>query len=99
MEALHSSTKIDSTQFYIGCAQLRIQGSGGTCGPTIQLPGAYKDTADNIYISNFYYGFHATTFSAPGGPVATCRGGGGGGVAKTATAPNPTAAPIGRSRG
>ena len=56
MEALHSSTKIDQTQFYIGCAQLRIKGPGGKCSPSITLPGAYKDTDTDIYIPNFYYG-------------------------------------------
>jgi cellulase len=77
MEALHSSTKMDSTQFYIGCAQLKITGSGsGNCGPTIQIPGAYKAADTNIYISNFYYGFQPTTFKAPGGPLATCGRGG-----------------------
>ena len=73
MEALHSSTKMDDTQFYVGCAQLKISGSGGgNCGPTLQLPGAYKPADTNIYISNFYYGFKPATFKAPGGPVATC---------------------------
>ncbi|MCJ1440873.1 MAG: hypothetical protein MMC23_001359 [Stictis urceolatum] len=72
MEALHASQTIDQTQFYIGCAQLRITGSGSSCSPKIQLPGAYKDTDPNIYIPNFYYGFDPTTFTAPGGPVATC---------------------------
>jgi len=72
MEALHSSTTKDSTQFYIGCAQLRIKGSGGTCSPSIKLPGAYKDTDSDIYIPNFYYGFEPSNFTAPGGPVATC---------------------------
>lgn len=72
MEALHSSTTINMTQFYIGCAQLHITGSGGTCTPSIELPGAYKDTDTDIYIPDFYYVFNATTFTAPGGPVATC---------------------------
>src|SRR6478735_9195170 len=76
MEALHSSTKMSDTQFYVGCAQLKITGTGtGSCGPTIQLPGAYKPADTNIYISNFYYGFNPATFKAPGGPVATCGGG------------------------
>ncbi|KAL3422063.1 glycoside hydrolase family 61 protein [Phlyctema vagabunda] len=72
MEALHSSQVIDQTQFYIGCAQLRITGLGGSCSPQITLPGAYKDTDPNIYIPDFYYGFVPATFTAPGGPVATC---------------------------
>lgn len=72
METLHAAQTIDATQFYIGCAQLRITGPGGTCSPSITLPGAYKDTDTNIYIPNFYNGFNVATFTAPGGPVATC---------------------------
>ena len=50
----------------------RITGPGGACNPKITLPGAYKDTDTDIYISNFYYGFDPATFTAPGGAVATC---------------------------
>jgi lytic cellulose monooxygenase (C1-hydroxylating) len=79
MEALHSSTKLGETQFYVGCAQLKITGTGaaGSCGPSIQLPGAYKPSDSNIFISNFYYGFEPAPFRAPGGPVASCHAGGG----------------------
>ncbi|KAL9623595.1 MAG: hypothetical protein Q9160_002051 [Pyrenula sp. 1 TL-2023] len=73
MLALHGSTTLNGAQFYIGCAQLRITGSGGSCSPGIQLPGAYKATDANIYIPNFYYGFDPTTYKAPGGNVATCK--------------------------
>ena len=72
METLHAATTLDSTQFYIGCAQLRITGPGGKCSPSIKLPGAYKDSDPNIYIPNYYYGFNVATFTAPGGAVATC---------------------------
>ncbi|RPB03028.1 hypothetical protein L873DRAFT_1801102 [Choiromyces venosus 120613-1] len=71
-EALHSATTQGATQFYIGCVQLRITGEGGFCNPKINLPGAYKATDTDIYIPNFYYGFNSATFTAPGGPVATC---------------------------
>ncbi|KAF3929209.1 Endoglucanase-4 [Arthrobotrys entomopaga] len=77
MEALHGSQTINGTQWYIGCMQLDITGPGGTCSPTYQLPGAYNPTDSNIYISNFYYGFTASTFTAPGSAVATCVPGGG----------------------
>jgi len=94
MEALHSSTKMDDTQFYVGCAQLRITGSGGgNCGPTIQLPGAYKPADTNIYISNFYYGFKPATFKAPGGPVATCGRGVAAPKPTDAAAPAPSSEP------
>ena len=86
MEALHSSTTLGGTQWYIGCAQIKVTGPGGSCNPSIQLPGAYKASDPNIYISDFYYGFNVATFTAPGGPVATCAGGsGGGGAATTST--------------
>ncbi|KAH7399077.1 glycosyl hydrolase family 61-domain-containing protein [Phaeosphaeria sp. MPI-PUGE-AT-0046c] len=99
MLALHSSQNLKGGQFYIGCAQLKISGSGsGTCGPTIELPGAYKAEDKNIYIPNYYNGFDLTTYKAPGGPVASC-GGSSGGAAPTvpepanSTAPSATAKP------
>lgn len=73
MLALHGSQTEGGAQFYIGCAQLRVTGSSsGSCTPTIQLPGAYNATDSDIYIPNFYNGFDATTYKAPGGAVATC---------------------------
>lgn len=62
----------------MGCAQLKITGTGtkGACGPTISLPGAYKESDKNIYIPNFYNGFDASSYKAPGGDVATCGGSG-----------------------
>ena len=62
----------------MGCAQLKITGTGtkGACGPTISLPGAYKESDKNIYIPDFYNGFDASSYKAPGGDVATCGGSG-----------------------
>ncbi|KAF3121066.1 hypothetical protein TWF703_002218 [Orbilia oligospora] len=77
MLALHASQTLDGAQFYIGCMQLKITGPGGNCSPTYKLPGAYKATDNNIYVSDFYYGFVPETYSAPGPAVATCVGGGG----------------------
>lgn len=63
----------------VGCAQLKVTGTGsGSCGPTIKLPGAYNANDKNIYIPNFYNGFDPTTYTAPGGPVASCGGASGG---------------------
>lgn len=78
MLALHGAQTVGGAQFYIACAQLKITGTGkeGACGPTIELPGAYKAEDDNIYIPNVYNGFDATTYKAPGGPVASCGGAG-----------------------
>lgn len=72
MLALHGSQTQGGAQFYIGCMQLRISGSSGSCSPSIKLPGAYKATDTDIYIPNFYNGFDPTTYKAPGGAVATC---------------------------
>ena len=43
---------------YIGCAQLKITGTGsaGSCTPEIQLPGAYNAEDADIYIPNIYNG-------------------------------------------
>lgn len=86
----------------VGCAQLKITGTGseGACGPTISLPGAYKAEDDNIYIPNVYNGFDASTYTAPGGPVASCGGSGnttpapssGSGASNETTPAVPTAA-------
>ncbi|KAH6618859.1 endoglucanase-like protein II [Boeremia exigua] len=76
MLALHGAQTVGGGQFYIGCAQLKITGTGtkGACGPTISLPGAYKAEDPNIYIPNVYNGFDASTYTAPGGPIASCDG-------------------------
>jgi cellulase len=94
MLALHGAQTVGGAQFYIGCAQLKITGTGskGACGPTISLPGAYKAEDDNIYIPNVYNGFDASTYTAPGGPVASCGAGSGGSApATSAPASNGTA--------
>jgi cellulase len=84
MLALHGAQTVGGAQFYIGCAQLKVTGTGSaTCGPTISIPGAYNAEDDNIYIPNVYNGFDASTYKAPGGPVASC-GAGSGSAAPTA---------------
>ncbi|KAK7757155.1 hypothetical protein SLS62_000704 [Diatrype stigma] len=80
MLALHGAQTVGGAQFYIGCAQLKITGTGtGSCTPTISLPGAYNAEDDDIYIPDVYNGFDPTTYTAPGGAVATCGGGSGSG--------------------
>ncbi|KAF2638422.1 hypothetical protein P280DRAFT_471517 [Massarina eburnea CBS 473.64] len=77
MLALHGAQTVGGAQFYIGCAQLKITGTGsGTCSPSIDLPGAYNAEDSDIYIPNIYNGFDATNYTAPGGSVATCGGSG-----------------------
>ncbi|KAH8684335.1 glycosyl hydrolase family 61-domain-containing protein [Tricladium varicosporioides] len=86
MLALHGSQTLGGGQFYIGCAQLTITGTGGgSCSPSIQLPGAYNENDTDIYIPNFYNGFDISTYTAPGGPVATCGTGSGSGSSVVAT--------------
>ncbi|KAM3086175.1 hypothetical protein ACMFMG_000312 [Clarireedia jacksonii] len=86
MLALHSSQTIDGAQWYIGCAQLSITGTAAeTCSPSIELPGAYNDTDPSIYIPDFYYGFDISTYTPPGGPVATCGAGSGSAATTAAT--------------
>lgn len=89
MLALHGAQTVGGAQFYIGCAQLKITGTGseGACGPTIKLPGAYKAEDPNIYIPNVYNGFDISSYEAPGGPVASCGAGSGSG---SAPAPAPS---------
>ena len=72
MLALHGAQEEGGAQFYIGCAQLAVSGGGGSCGPRISLPGAYKADDPNIYIPDFYNGFDPAAYRAPGGEVATC---------------------------
>ncbi|KAJ5040388.1 uncharacterized protein L3040_006044 [Drepanopeziza brunnea f. sp. 'multigermtubi'] len=78
MLALHGAADLGGAQFYIGCAQLKITGTGsaGSCGPSIELPGAYKADDPNIYIPDVYFGLDVATYKAPGGPVAKCGGSG-----------------------
>lgn len=74
MLALHGAQDVGGAQFYIGCIQLKVTGSGGgKCSPTISLPGAYNAQDKNIYIPNVYNGFDPTTYTAPGGSVASCK--------------------------
>ncbi|KAI4601497.1 hypothetical protein KJ359_011626 [Pestalotiopsis sp. 9143b] len=75
MLALHGAQTVGGAQFYIGCAQLTVTGTGtGSCTPSISLPGAYSAEDDDIYIPDVYNGFDPTTYTAPGGSVAVCGG-------------------------
>jgi hypothetical protein len=52
---LHSAGSVGGAQFYIGCAQLKVEGGGsGTPGPTVKFPGAYDGSEPGIHI-NIYY--------------------------------------------
>ncbi|KAK3207445.1 hypothetical protein GRF29_103g1042563 [Pseudopithomyces chartarum] len=50
--ALHSATQQGGAQFYIGCAQINISGSGSsTGGQTVSFPGAYSANDPGILVS------------------------------------------------
>ncbi|KAF9876528.1 cellulose-growth-specific protein [Colletotrichum karsti] len=52
--ALHSAD-LYQAQFYMGCAQIKVTGSGaGTPGPTVKFPGAY-DPRDPGILVNMYW--------------------------------------------
>ncbi|KAK2629760.1 hypothetical protein QTJ16_000580 [Diplocarpon rosae] len=93
MLALHGSGQVGGAQFYIGCAQLKITGTGSAAfSPQIELPGAYKADDANIHIPNFYHGFDISTYTAPGGPVAI-PGGSPPSVSSSRPVPVPTVNP------
>ncbi|KAI5841351.1 glycosyl hydrolase family 61-domain-containing protein [Morchella snyderi] len=85
MLALHGAGVIGGGQFYIGCMQLKITGPGGDCSPKFSLPGIYDASQPEIYISDVYNGFNTLTYTAPGGPVATCTAGSGSGSTPAST--------------
>ncbi|KAF7903080.1 hypothetical protein EAF00_002982 [Botryotinia globosa] len=92
MLALHGAQTVGGAQWYIGCAQLSITGTGGdSCGPSIELPGDYNATDPSIYIPNVYNGFDISTYTPPGGAVAKC-GASGAGAAGAAGATGATSA-------
>ncbi|ROW15819.1 hypothetical protein VPNG_02491 [Cytospora leucostoma] len=63
--ALHAASTEGGAQFYIGCAQLSVEGSGsGTPSPTVSIPGVYNGTESGIVI-NIYYPV-PTSYDAPG---------------------------------
>ncbi|KAF2278383.1 glycoside hydrolase family 61 protein-like protein [Westerdykella ornata] len=50
--ALHSASKQGQAQFYMGCAQINVSGSGSsTGGQTVSFPGAYSANDPGILVS------------------------------------------------
>jgi hypothetical protein len=62
--AIHAAHKVDSAQFYVACAQLRITGSEGVFGPTIKIPGGYQWNSSGILIPEFWS--KITKYTSPG---------------------------------
>ncbi|KAJ4398019.1 hypothetical protein N0V85_006394 [Neurospora sp. IMI 360204] len=68
--ALHSAYTYPGAQFYPGCHQLQVTGSG-TKTPSsglVSFPGAYKSTDPGIT----YDAYKATTYTIPGPAVFKC---------------------------
>ncbi|KAH7313756.1 glycosyl hydrolase family 61-domain-containing protein [Stachybotrys elegans] len=62
---LHSAGNEGGAQFYIGCAQVQVTGSGsGTPEPTVQFPGAYTGQESGILIGIYFP--VPTSYEAPG---------------------------------
>ncbi|KAI1262722.1 glycoside hydrolase family 61 protein [Xylariaceae sp. FL1019] len=68
--ALHSASTEGGAQFYIGCAQLNVSGSGTQTFTGVSLPGAYSATDPGILI-NLYWPI-PTNYTNPGPAVVTC---------------------------
>jgi hypothetical protein len=65
---LHSAGSSGGAQFYISCAQIKVENGGsGTPGPLVAFPGAYKATDPGVLI-NIYYPV-PTSYTPPGPAV------------------------------
>ena len=80
--ALHNAGSYPGAQFYMGCAQIKITGSGtNTGGQTVSFPGAYAAShpgiTTSIYGSGGVPNNGGKAYSIPGPAVISCSGGGG----------------------
>lgn len=67
--ALHAAWEYPGAQFYPGCHQLEVTGSGSTVpSDLVAFPGAYKATDPGIV----YDAYKAQTYTIPGPAVFTC---------------------------
>lgn len=63
--ALHSAGNVGEAQFYLGCAQIKVTGSGtGTPGPTIKFPGGYDPLDPGILVQMYWPPLRA--YNSPG---------------------------------
>ena len=66
--ALHSAGDYGGAQFYIGCAQIEVTGSGGgTPGPTVKFPGGYTGNEPGILVGLWWPPLR--NYTAPGPAV------------------------------
>jgi lytic cellulose monooxygenase (C1-hydroxylating) len=75
--ALHSASKQGAAQFYMGCAQINVSGSGTTTGSqTVSFPGAYSASDPGILVSIYNKQGqptgNGTPYQIPGPAVMTC---------------------------
>jgi cellulase len=75
--ALHSASKSMGAQFYMGCAQINVSGSGSTTGSsTVSFPGAYGQSDPGILVSIYdstgQPKGNGTPYQIPGPAVMTC---------------------------
>lgn len=66
--ALHNAGVDNGAQFYIGCAQIKVTGSGsGKPGPTVKFPGAYTGQEPGIKVGLWWPPLRS--YTAPGPAV------------------------------
>ncbi|KAH7071084.1 glycoside hydrolase [Paraphoma chrysanthemicola] len=66
--ALHGAYEANGAQFYLSCAQIKVEGGGsGNPGPLVSFPGAYKSGDAGISLSIYYPPL--TSYTPPGPPV------------------------------
>ncbi|KAH7393843.1 glycosyl hydrolase family 61-domain-containing protein [Phaeosphaeria sp. MPI-PUGE-AT-0046c] len=74
--ALHSATKSQGVQFYMGCAQINVSGSGTKTGTTVSFPGAYGQSDPGILVSIYDKQGNpkgnGSPYKIPGPAVMTC---------------------------
>ncbi|TEB26108.1 endoglucanase II [Coprinellus micaceus] len=95
--ALHSAYSQGGAQFYVGCAQINVQGSGSSTGnDLVSFPGAYSSNDPSIVI-NIYQGTvpnnQGRPYKVPGPAPLQCPAGGNPPAQTTTTAPTQTQAP------
>ncbi|KAF2121554.1 glycosyl hydrolase family 61-domain-containing protein [Lophiotrema nucula] len=73
VEHLYVRPQYNNTQFYIACAQIEVMGpGGGTPGPLVRFPGAYKYEDPGIFVEQRIYDWPLSgllTYQPPGPPV------------------------------
>ncbi|TDZ24176.1 Polysaccharide monooxygenase Cel61a [Colletotrichum orbiculare MAFF 240422] len=88
--ALHAAYAYPGAQFYPGCHQLEVTGSGSTTpSGLVAFPGAYKETDAGIVFD----AYKAQEYTIPGPALFSCSGSGSG----SGSYPVPSAAPVATS--